>query len=79
MEQGAHIFKADVTLKNMSEIGCLVLTKHMVPAGTELKVMLHVDDRNLTLKGQVKHAEPQVDSESNSARSARASARYCSS
>ena len=60
VEQGAHTFKADVVLKNMSEIGCLVLTKQMVPAGTELKVTLHVDDHNLTLKGQVKHAEPQV-------------------
>lgn len=60
VEQGSHTFKADVVLKNMSEIGCLVLTKHMVPAGTELKVTLHVDDHNLTLKGQVKHAEPQV-------------------
>ena len=44
----------------MSEIGCLVLTKHMVPAGTELKVTLHVDDQTLTLKGQVRHAEPHV-------------------
>ena len=44
----------------MSEIGCLVLTKHMLPAGTDLQVTLHVDDQNLTLKGQVKHAEPQV-------------------
>jgi hypothetical protein len=60
VEQGAHIFRADVTLKNMSEIGCLVLTRHMVPAGTELKVTLHVDDQVLTLKGQVKHVEPQV-------------------
>ena len=31
-----------------------------MPAGTELKVTLHVDDHNLTLKGHVKHAEPQV-------------------
>ncbi len=60
VEEGAHTFKSDVVLKNMSEIGCLVLTKHMLPAGTELQVTLHVDDQNLTLKGQVKHAEPQV-------------------
>ena len=44
----------------MSEIGCLVLTKQIVPAGTELKVTLHVDDHNLTLKGHVRHAEPHV-------------------
>jgi hypothetical protein len=60
VEEGAHNFKADVVLKNMSEIGCLVLTKQVVPPGTELKVTLHVDDHNLTLKGQVRHAEPQV-------------------
>jgi hypothetical protein len=53
-------FKGKVTLKNMSEIGCLVLTRQMVPVGTDLKVTLHVDDQNLTLKGQVKHAEPHV-------------------
>ena len=60
VDKDAPNFKGKVTLKNMSEIGCLVLTKHMVPAGTELKVTLHVDDQVLTLKGQVKHAEPQV-------------------
>ena len=42
----------------MSEIGCLVMTRHMLPAGTELKVTLSVDEQNLTLKGQVRHAEP---------------------
>jgi hypothetical protein len=59
-EQGANSFNATVILKNMSEIGCLVLTKQMLPAGTELKVTLHVDDQTLTLKGQVRHAEPNV-------------------
>ena len=44
----------------MSEIGCLVLTKQNIPVGAELKVTLHVDDRNLTLKGHVRHAEPNV-------------------
>ena len=60
VEQGAQSFKGSVVLKNVSEIGCLVLTKEIVPAGTELKVMLHVDDQNLTLKGLVRHAEPHV-------------------
>jgi hypothetical protein len=44
----------------MSEIGCLVLTNQIVPAGTNLIVTLHVDDQTLTLKGQVKHADPHV-------------------
>lgn len=60
-EQGTQNSKTNkVVLKNMSEIGCLVLTKEIVPAGTELRVTLHVDDQNLTLKGQVKHADPHV-------------------
>ena len=61
VEPGTENLKINsVVLKNMSEIGCLVLTKQIVPAGTELKVTLHVDDQTLTLKGQVKHAEPHV-------------------
>lgn len=60
VEQGANSFKANVVLKNMSEIGCLVVTKQVLPAGTELKLTLHVDDHALALKGQVRHAEPQV-------------------
>ena len=59
-EKSAPAFKGRVTLKNMSEIGCLVLTKQVVPVGTELKVTLHVDGQNLTLKGQVRHAEANV-------------------
>jgi hypothetical protein len=61
LEAGAHESKAStVALKNMSEIGCLVMTNDMVPVGTELRVTLHVDDQNLTLKGTVRHAEPNV-------------------
>jgi PilZ domain len=59
-EPGAQNRQSDLLLKNMSEIGCLVLTKQMVPAGTDLKVTLHVDEQTLTLKGQVRHAEPHV-------------------
>ena len=61
VEAGTQNSKANsVVLKNMSEIGCLVLTNQTVPAGTNLIVTLHVDDQNLTLKGQVKHADPNV-------------------
>lgn len=60
VEQGTDPFKANVVLKNMSEIGCLVMTRHILPAGSELKLTLHVDDYSLTLKGQVRHAEPGV-------------------
>ncbi len=68
-----------VALKNMSEIGCLVMTKEMVPAGTELQVTLHVDDQTLTLKGQSGMPSHMWDSESSSTRSAKVSARSCSS
>jgi hypothetical protein len=61
VEAGTQNSKANsVVLKNMSEIGCLVLTNQIMPAGTNLIVTLHVDDQKLTLKGQVKHADPQV-------------------
>jgi hypothetical protein len=61
VEAGTENSKTNsVVLKNMSEIGCLVLTNQTVPAGTNLMVTLHVDDQKLTLKGQVKHADPNV-------------------
>ncbi len=61
VEAGTQNSKANsVVLKNMSEIGCLVLTNQIMPAGTNLIVTLHVDDQKLTLKGQVKHADPHV-------------------
>ena len=61
VEAGTQNSKANsVVLKNMSEIGCLVLTNQIAPAGTNLIVTLHVDDQTLTLKGQVKHADPHV-------------------
>ena len=61
VEAGTQNSKASsVVLKNMSEIGCLVLTNQIMPAGTNLIVTLHVDDQKLTLKGQVKHADLHV-------------------
>lgn len=60
VESGPQGFKGNVALKNVSEIGCLVQTQHVVPAGTELQVTLHIDEQKLTLKGQVRHAEPNV-------------------
>jgi hypothetical protein len=59
-EKGAKHFKGKVVLKNMSEIGCLVETNKVLAAGTELNLTVHVDDQTLTLRGQVKHAEPEV-------------------
>ena len=44
----------------MSEIGCLVLTKQMLPAGTELESDPARRGSEFDLKGQVRHAEPHV-------------------
>jgi hypothetical protein len=60
VDKDAPNFKGKVTLKNMSEVGCLALTKNIMPVGTDVKVTLHVDDQTLTLKGQVRPVEPHV-------------------
>ncbi len=60
IEKSRPPFKGDVILQNMSEVGCLVSTKQIIPIGAELTVTLHVEDQNLTLKGLVRHAEANV-------------------
>jgi hypothetical protein len=57
---GPNGLQIEAALRNLSEIGCLVVTKHMLPPGTELKLALNVDDYDLTLKGQVRHGDPHV-------------------
>jgi len=44
------------TLKNLSEMGCMVTTKQVLLPGTDLMLVLNVANYNLTLKGQVRHA-----------------------
>ncbi len=60
MKQGPNSVHAKGDLRNMSEIGCLVSTKHTLLPGTELKVALNVGDYELALKGEVRHSEPQA-------------------
>ena len=57
MKQGPNGVHAKADLRNMSEIGCLVLSRHVVLPGTELKVALSVGDYELALKGQVRHGD----------------------
>jgi PilZ domain len=45
-----------VTLKDLSEMGCLVTTKEVLLPGTDLKLVLNVANYSVTLKGQVKHS-----------------------
>lgn len=44
------------TLKNLSELGCLVTTKQVLLPGTDLKLVLNVANYSLNLKGQVRHS-----------------------
>jgi hypothetical protein len=44
------------TLRNLSEMGCMVTTKQVLLPGTDLKLVLNVANYNLNLKGQVRHA-----------------------
>jgi len=46
-------------LKNLSELGCLV-TKQVAQPGAELKVLLNIGSYDLSLKGQVRHVDPQA-------------------
>jgi PilZ domain-containing protein len=45
-----------VVLKDLSEMGCLVTTKQVLLPGTDLKLVLHVANYAVSLKGQVKHS-----------------------
>jgi PilZ domain len=58
----AELLKGDrkgaqkATLRDLSEMGCLVTTKQMLLPGTDLKLVLNVANYALSLKGQVKHS-----------------------
>jgi PilZ domain len=56
---GAKGFHFKAALKNMSEIGCLVSAKDILPPGTDLKVVLRIGEHELSLKGSVRHADHQ--------------------
>ena len=48
---------AQAVLQDLSELGCMVSTKHILSPGTELKMVLNVGNLDLAIKGQVRHAE----------------------
>lgn len=60
IKEGPSSIHARAVLKNMSEIGCLVATEHLLLPGTELKLALTIGDYNLALKGQVRHGDQHV-------------------
>jgi hypothetical protein len=63
---GAELVKAgkaaaqQAVLKDLSEMGCLVITKQVLLPGTELKLVLDVANYRLSVKGQVKHSAPDL-------------------
>ena len=47
-----------VGVKNLSEMGCMLVTKDTLPTGSNLKLTLKVAQYDLTVKGSVRHAVP---------------------
>jgi PilZ domain-containing protein len=43
-------------LKDLSELGCLVSTPQILDPGTDLKLLLNVNDHELSMRGKVRHA-----------------------
>ncbi|HZE27946.1 MAG TPA: PilZ domain-containing protein [Terriglobales bacterium] len=48
------------SLRDVSELGCLVTTKSLLLPGTDLKLVLNVANYDLSFKGQVRHAALDV-------------------
>jgi hypothetical protein len=48
------------SLKDVSEVGCLITTKSLILPGTDLKLVLKVANYNLAFRGQVRHAALDV-------------------
>ncbi len=44
-------------VKNLSEMGCMLVTKDPLPTGSNLKLTLKVAQYDLTVKGSVRHSE----------------------
>jgi hypothetical protein len=44
------------SIKDLSELGCLVQTKEVLLAGTDIKLVLKIANYDLTLKGKVRHS-----------------------
>ena len=60
MKHGPNSASGEAALRNLSELGCLITTRHAVLPGTELKMVLNVGSYDLSVKGQVRHADHHV-------------------
>ena len=48
------------SLKNLSELGCLLETTEPISPGTDLKLVLNVSRFDLSVKGRVRHSLPEL-------------------
>jgi hypothetical protein len=60
LQKSSAAYHLEGGLKDVSEVGCLVTTKSSILPGTDLKLVLNVDNYHLAFKGQVRHAAPGV-------------------
>jgi hypothetical protein len=60
LKHGPNGTRGEAVLRNLSELGCLISTEQALPLGTELKLVLNVDSYDLSVKGQVRHADDQL-------------------
>lgn len=60
LRRGSGMDYLDGTVKDVSELGCLVTTKSIILPGTDLKLVLKVANYDLSVKGQVRHAALDV-------------------
>ena len=55
LKDGPGTANGQADLKNISELGCLIVTPQILTPGTELKLVLNVSDYDLSMKGKVRH------------------------
>jgi hypothetical protein len=60
LRRGSGANHLEGSLKDVSELGCLVTTKSVILPGTDLKLVLKVANYDLSVKGQVRHAALDV-------------------
>jgi hypothetical protein len=60
LRRGSGANYLDGSLRDVSELGCLVTTKSVLLPGTDLKLVLKVSNYDLSVKGQVRHAALDV-------------------
>ena len=56
LRKGADASYLEGTVKDISEVGCLVETKASIIPGTDLKLVLRLSNCDLSFKGMVRHA-----------------------